>query len=71
MILKRYQIYISTVFLKNLLNISLIFLCLAFIINFFEEIKYFENYNVGIHYPLILTLLNSPSILFELFHLFF
>ena len=71
MILKRYQIYISTVFLKNLLNISLIFLCLAFIINFFEEIKYFENYNVGIHYPLILTLLNSPSILFELFPFIF
>ena len=65
--LKKYQIYIARIFVKNLIFISLIFLCLSFIINFFEELKYFENYNVGIKYPLLLTLLNSPSILFELF----
>lgn len=71
MIFKRYQLYITISFVKNILNISLIFLCLAFIINFFEELKYFENYNVSIKYPLTLTLLNSPSILFELFPFIF
>tara|TARA_B100000963_G_C22599809_1_gene659680 strand:- start:209 stop:1288 length:1080 start_codon:yes stop_codon:yes gene_type:complete len=68
---KKYQLYISSCFLKNLIFISLIFFCLGFIINFFEEIKYLENYNVGVKYPLILTLLNSPSILFELFPFIF
>lgn len=71
MILKKYQLYIANSYLKNIFYISLIFLCLAFIINFFEELKYFENYNVGIKYPLALTLLNSPSILFELFPFIF
>ncbi len=65
--IKKYQIYIAAYFLKNLIFISLIFLCLGFVINFFEEIKYFENYNVGVKYPLLLTFLNSPSILYELF----
>ncbi len=65
--IKKYQFYISGYFIKNLVFISSIFLCLAFVINFFEELKYFENYGVGIKYPLLLTILNSPSILFELF----
>ena len=69
--LKSYQLYITRVFLRNLFFISLIFLCLAFIINFFEELKFFENYNQSIKYPLLLTLLNAPSVLFELFPFIF
>ena len=69
--LKKYQLYIFKIFLSNLFLISLIFLGLSFILNFFEELKFFENYEVGIKYPILLTFLNSPSILFELFHLFF
>ena len=71
MILKKYQIYIASVFIKYILLISLIFLCLAFLLNFLEELKYFENYKVGIKYPILLTVLNSPSILFELFPFIF
>ena len=69
--LKKYQIYIASIFLKNLFYISLIFLGLTFILNFFEELKFFENYDVGIRYPILLTFLNSPSILFELFPFIF
>ena len=68
---KKYQLYISTIFVKYLLLISLIFLGLSFVLNFFEEIKFFENYDVGIKYPILLTFLNSPSILFELFPFIF
>ena len=69
--LKKYQIYIASIFLKNLIYISLIFLGLTFILNFFEELKFFESYDVGIRYPILLTFLNSPSILFELFPFIF
>ncbi len=69
--LKKYQLYITNIFIKNLFFISLIFLGLVFLLNFFEELKFFENYNVGIKYPIFLTLLNSPSILFELFPFIF
>ena len=65
--IKKYQIYLIKQFLKNFLVISLIFFAISFILNFFEELKFFDNYNVGIKYPVFLTFLNSPSILFELF----
>ncbi len=69
--MKKYQIYIASVFFKYIFLISVVFLCLSFLLNFFEELKYFEEYNVSINYPIILTLLNSPSILFELFPFIF
>ena len=69
--LKKYQLYIATTFIKNLFLISMIFLGLSFILNFFEELKFFDNYDVGIKYPILLTFLNSPSILFELFPFIF
>ena len=68
---KKYQLYIAVIFIKNLFLISLVFLGLSFILNFFEELKFFENYDVGIKYPILLTFLNSPSILFELFPFIF
>ncbi len=68
---KKYQLYISAIFIKNLFFISLVFLGLSFILNFFEELKFFENYDVSIKYPILLTFLNSPSILFELFPFIF
>ena len=68
---KKYQLYIANIFIKNLIFVSLIFLSLSFILNFFEELKFFENYKVGLKYPIFLTFLNSPSILFELFPFIF
>ena len=69
--LKKYQLYIAIIFVKKLFLISLVFLGLSFILNFFEELKFFENFEVGIKYPILLTFLNSPSILFELFPFIF
>ncbi len=68
---KKYQLYIANIFIRNLIFISLVFLSLSFILNFFEELKFFENYKVGLKYPIFLTFLNSPSILFELFPFIF
>ena len=68
---KKYQLYIASIFIKNLFFISLIFLVISFIFNFLEELKFLENYNVGLKYPLLLSFLNSPSILFELFPFIF
>ena len=54
-------------FLKKFLIIFFIFFCLTFILSLFEEIKFFEEENVGIFYPYFLTLINSPITLFEIF----
>ncbi len=71
MIIKQYQKYIVSTFFFNFLIISLVFLSLGFILNFFEELKFFDDYNVDAYYPFLLALLNTPSILFELFPFIF
>ena len=71
MIIKKYQKYIIKTYFYNFLIISLIFLSIGFILNFFEELKFFDDKNVGVYYPILLTLLNTPSILFELFPFIF
>ena len=48
--------YLSREFLKVVTNISLGFLCLGFIINLFEEINFFKDYDVSINVPIILSL---------------
>ena len=48
--------------------ISLIFCSLIFIMNILEELKFFDQYSeIGLGVPILLTVLNLPSILFEIF----
>ena len=64
--MKQYESYLTKLFLKNILIIIIVFVFLSFFLNIFEEIKYFENKEVDIYYPIILTILNIPSIIFEI-----
>ena len=65
--IKTYHIYIVKNFLKQFSIITFVFLGLIFLLNILEEIKYFSKFDMGIYYPVILTLLNLPSVLFEIF----
>ena len=64
--MKKYHYYLTTLFLKNLLTVIVVFIFLSFFLNIFEEIKFLENYEIGVHYPILLTILNIPSIVFEI-----
>ena len=64
--IKKYHLYLASLFVKNLFTIIIIFIFLSFFLNIFEEIKFFENKENGIYYPIILTILNIPSIIFEI-----
>ena len=66
MIIKKFEKYLSGLLIKNLLMIIAVFIFLSFFLNIFEEIKYFENKNDNIYFPIILTMLNIPSIIFEI-----
>jgi len=60
--------HIYNVFLSRFLLITLIFSSLIFIMNILEELKFFsDNNEIGIGFPILLTTLNLPSILFEIF----
>ena len=59
--------YLAKEFFKVIINMSLFFFCLGFIINLFEEINLFKDFEVGIEVPLILSALFVPSLLYKMF----
>ena len=59
--------YLSKEFIKIVINISLIFFALGFIMSLFEEINFFKDYDVSIDTPIKLALLYVPSLLNNFF----
>ena len=71
MFIKTYQQLIFRVFLKIFLRVLGIFFALVFTISMFDEINYANDLEKTIIFPITLTILNSPSILYELFPFIF
>ena len=46
-------------------------LSLVFILNLLSELEFFKDIDVDINFTLLLSVINSPSMIFEMFHLFF
>ena len=59
--------YLAKEFLKTVFNMSLGFFSLGFIINLFEEINFFKDYDVGIYLPIILSFIYVPSLFYNMF----
>ncbi len=59
--------YLAKEFFKIVINTSLIFFCLGFVLNLFEEINFFKDLEVGINIPIILSVLFVPSLLYNMF----
>ena len=59
--------YLAREFLKVLVNSSLVFFALGFIINLFEEINFFKDIDVGINVPIALSALFVPSMIYNMF----
>ncbi len=58
--------YLSWEFTKITINSILIFFCLGFVMNLFEEINFFKDINIGIYIPILLTSLKVPVLLHEM-----
>ena len=71
MIINTYKKYILNLFTKTLIEVILIFFALILIINLFEEINFLKNENVSSFYPIFLSLLNTPSVIFDIFPFIF
>ena len=71
MILKQYQSYLTSLFLKKFIIVSFVFFCLVVVVNFFEEVRFSEKYNTEIYYSIYLSFLNAPSLIFEIFPFIF
>ena len=66
MIVNTYKKYILNLFTKSLIEIILIFFALILIINLFDEINFLKKENVSGFYPIFLSLLNTPSVIFDI-----
>ena len=69
--IKTYEQYLVKLFLKKILTVSLIFLSLIFILSIFDEISFFKDLEVNFFFPFLITILNVPSTLFEIFPFIF
>jgi len=65
--MKTYIKFIFASFLKSFLFIFIITFCLIFILNLLSEIDFFKEIKVNYYFPIFLSFLNSPSLLFEIF----
>ncbi len=63
--------FLSLLFTKNILFVTGILFCLVVIINLLGELEFFKEIEVNNYFPLFLTILNSPSLIFELFPFIF
>ena len=69
--MKVYIRFIVNNFLKSFLFVSLVILCLIFILNLLTEFEFFREIKVKYYFPIYLSLLNSPVLLFEMFPFIF
>ena len=65
--MKVYIKYLSSIFFKSLFFVFIIMLSLVFLLNILTELEFFKDIKIGIAYTLFLSLLNSPSLIFEMF----
>tara|TARA_Y100000590_G_scaffold465404_1_gene637662 strand:- start:4538 stop:5629 length:1092 start_codon:yes stop_codon:yes gene_type:complete len=59
--------YLGKEFLKTVLNTSIIFFAMGFVMNLFEEINFFKDLDVNVNIPIFLSFLFVPSLLYNFF----
>jgi lipopolysaccharide export system permease protein len=69
--MKTYIKFLVHIFFKSFIYVSLIIFSLVFILNMLAELEFFKEIDVGVDFTLSLSLLNSPSMLFEMFPFIF
>ena len=69
--MRTYIKFLSKIYLNSFFYVSLIMFSLIFIINLLSELDFFKDINVNSYFPIYLSLLNSPTFIFEMFPFIF
>ena len=69
--IKTYARFLVNEFLKSFFNVFIIMISLVFILNILKEIEFFNDLEVNSLLPVYLSLMSSPTIIFEMFPFIF
>ena len=69
--MKTYTKFLVSIFLKSFLFVLMVILSLVFIINLLGELDFFKDIETTTFFTIYLALINSPSIIFEIFPFIF
>jgi lipopolysaccharide export system permease protein len=69
--MKTYTKFLINGFIKSFINVFFVMISLVFILNILKEIEFFSNKEVNSLYPIYLSLMSAPSIIFEMFPFIF
>ena len=69
--MKTYIKFLINIYLKSFIYVFFIMFSLILILNILSEIEFFKNYEVKSYFPLYVSLLNSPDLIFEMYPFIF
>ena len=69
--MKTYVKFLTKTYLNSFFYVSLIMFSLIFILNLLSELDFFKDINVNSYLPIYLSLINSPTFIFEMFPFIF
>ena len=69
--MRTYIKFLSKIYVNSFFYVSLIMFSLIFILNLLNELDFFKEIDVDSYFPIYLSLLNSPTFIFEMFPFIF
>ena len=66
-----YTKFLVKTYLLSFLNVFFIFFCLIYLLNLLTELEFFKKSDVENYFPLYLSLINTPILVFEMFPFIF
>jgi lipopolysaccharide export system permease protein len=69
--MKTYIKFIISFYLKSFFFVTIVIYCLVLVLNLLTEIEFFRDIDVATYFPIYISILNSPSLLFEMFPFIF
>ena len=69
--MKTYIKFLISIYLKSFVYVFFVMFSLIFILNILSEVEFFKNYEVQSYFPLYVSLLNSPDLIFEMYPFIF
>tara|TARA_A100000164_G_scaffold231830_1_gene205690 strand:- start:5811 stop:6884 length:1074 start_codon:yes stop_codon:yes gene_type:complete len=69
--MKVYIKFLSVLFFKSFIYVTLVMASLVFVLNLLSELDFFKEIKVDSYFPLFLTTLNTPTMIFEMFPFIF